>query len=168
MKNRSVLALSIIAASLLASGCASNGEQYKASVYNTNQLNQKQEAETINIIAVLPAQVEVNNSQEKATAQKAGAILGAIAGALIGNNQGGDGALIGGAAGGIAGGVTGSMVSNTVLVDGVSITYSEHNKIYTSTQIGETCEFKPGVALVISTEKNETRVQPNSSCPVNS
>jgi hypothetical protein len=56
------------------------------------------------------------------------------------------------------------LVSDKVMVDAVSLTYSENNKIYTSTQVGQACEFKPGVALVISTQANETRVQPNSVC----
>lgn len=166
MKSKSLLVLSIVASSILATGCQSTGEEYKASVYKADQLNQKQEAKTINIIAIIPAKVEVDNTREKDIAVKAGAILGGIAGALIGSNQGSDGALIGGAAGGVTGGVAGSMVDDKVLVDGVSITYSEKNKIYTSTQVGQACEYKPGVALVISTNKNETRVQPNSSCPV--
>lgn len=168
MKSKSVLALTIIAAAILATACQAPGEKYEASVYQANQLNQKQEAKTIDIIAVLPAKVEVDNSQAKADAQKGGLILGSIVGALLGNGHGSDGAVIGGIAGGVAGGVTGSMVEDKVLVDGVSITYSENHKIFTSTQVGHSCEFHPGVALVITTKKNETRVQPNATCPVNS
>lgn len=168
MTTQSILALSILSASIFVAGCQAPGEQYQASVYQADQLNQKQAAKTINIIAVLPAKVEVDNSQARNDAQKAGLLLGGIAGALLGNGHGSDGALVGGLVGGVAGGVTGSVVSDKTIVDGVSITYAENNKIFTSTQIGHSCEFHPGVALVISTKKNETRVQPNGTCPTQS
>ncbi len=144
-------------------GCQSPGERYEASTYNVNELNRRQEAKTIQIIAILPAKVEVDNSQAKSDATKLGALAGAIGGAVIGRNQGK--ALIGGAIGGTTGAVLGSSVSGQTIVDGVTITYSEDGKIYSSTQVGRSCEFQPGTALVIMTNPNDTRVQPNATCP---
>ncbi|USR77890.1 hypothetical protein NGM67_08950 [Photobacterium damselae] len=158
------LALSLMASSLIIglTGCQATGEQYKATSYQVSALNHKQEAKTINIIAVTAAQVQVDNSQAKKTTTAVGSLLGSVAGAFIGDNQGET--LVGGLLGGVAGSATGLVVSDTIMVEGVTLTYSEKNKIFTSTQIGRSCEFKPGVALVVSTEKNETRVQPNSVC----
>lgn len=165
MKN-SIFAIFSLFSMIVLSGCQATGEQYEASVYQVDQLNQQQQAETIKIIGVLPAKIEINNSQAQDDAQKAGMLLGSIAGALLGNGHGSDGALVGGIAGGVAGGVTGSMVENKVLVNGVTITYSQNERIYTSTQVGKMCQFQPGIALVVSTKQKETRVQPNAVCPV--
>ncbi|EQC4396567.1 hypothetical protein ACY46J_001453, partial [Escherichia albertii] len=38
-------------------------------------------------------------------------------------------------------------------------------KVYTSTQVGKQCQFTTGLAVVISTAYNETRIQPNATCP---
>ena len=75
--------------------------------------------------------------------------------------------MAGGAIGGAVGAGAGSLVGSTVLVDGVTIGYSEDNHIYTSTQVGKMCEFKQGVALVVTAKANETRIQPNAQCPKN-
>lgn len=57
------------------------------------------------------------------------------------------------------------MVSDKVLVEGVTIAYSENGKMFTSTQVGKLCEYKSGDAVVVTTQ-NETRVQANATCPV--
>ena len=158
---KKVIVLSLLSAVIL-SGCEAAGEQYKASSYQISALNQKQEAKTINIIAVTAAKVQVNNKEAKKEVAAVGGFLGSVAGAFIGQNQGET--LIGGVLGGATGGASSLLVSDKVMVDAVTLTYSENNKIYTSTQIGQACEFKPGVALVISTKINETRVQANSEC----
>ncbi|HHC0259869.1 TPA: hypothetical protein ACOSAD_003397, partial [Salmonella enterica] len=49
--------------------------------------------------------------------------------------------------------------------EAVSLTYKEGTKVYTSTQVGKTCQFTTGLAMVISTKDNETRIQPNTKCP---
>ncbi|MFP3098520.1 hypothetical protein I4W53_20105, partial [Kluyvera sichuanensis] len=41
----------------------------------------------------------------------------------------------------------------------------EGTKVYTSTQVGKACQFTNGLAVVISTNYNETRIQPNATCP---
>jgi outer membrane lipoprotein SlyB len=157
--------LALIIGSLTIVGCQTTGEQYKASTYTAAQLNSKQSAKTIDIIAILPAKVALDNSEAKKKTQGGAALLGSIVGAALGSGRDSGTALVGGLAGGVVGGLAGSVVSDTALVDAVSITYSENNEIFTSTQVGLACEFKVGTALVITTQSNETRVQPNAACP---
>lgn len=166
--NKGLIFLSSLLATIFL-GCANN-QQLGADVYDATQLNTKQEAKTIQIITVTPAKVLVDNKQNKQTAQTIGGILGAVGGAIIGYNVGGGsrgaGALAGGAGGGAIGLAAGSMVDDKVVVDGVTITYKENNKIYSSTQAGKVCQFKAGeIALLITTQSNETRIQPNAVCP---
>ena len=129
-----------ISALIVLSGCAATGENLKGNVYKAGQVNSSQNARTIKITAVLPAQIEVDNSKQQKQAMVAGGALGVAAG---------------------------SMVADKVLVEGVSIAYLENGKMYTSAQVGKLCEFKPNAtALIISTGTNETRIQPNATCPV--
>ncbi len=164
------LALSAVAAAVIAlSGCQATGENYAANVYKAGQVNARQDAKTVNILAVMPAKIEVDNTQAKQGAQVLGAVLGALAGGAIGHNVGsrsGTYTTIGAVGGGVAGVATGSLVKDTTLVDGVSITYVEEGKTFNSAQVGRSCEFSPGMAVVVSTEMNETRIQPNATCPV--
>jgi len=149
-------------------GCAATGDNLKSNVYKAGQVNTAQAARPVQIITILPAQIEVDNSQQKKQAQVGGALLGAVAGGL-GGGFGGIGSL-GTAgttvAGGAVGAAAGSMVSDKVLVDGVTIAYSENGKMFTSAQVGKTCEFRAGNSLIVSTAANETRIQPNATCPV--
>lgn len=157
----------IATAALFITGCTATGQQHRADVYKAGQTNTAQEAKIITIMAVTPAQIEVDNSEGKKNAQLAGAVLGALGGAAVANKNAkrinmGSGA----AAGATMGAVTGSMVSDKVLVDGVALTYQLGNKILTSAQVGRMCEFQAGKdTLLISTTATETRVQPNSECP---
>lgn len=149
-------------------GCAATGENLQANVYKAGQVNQTQEAKMVQIIAVLPAKIEVDNADQKKAAQVGGAIFGALIGAVIGgaskNNPGA--ATAGGvAAGGAVGAATGSLVQDKVLVDGVQLTYSYAGKTLSSAQVGKVCEYGPGIAAMISTSPTETRIQPNKECP---
>ena len=46
------------------------------------------------------------------------------------------------------------------------IVYAENGKIFTSAQVGRPCEFKVGeISLMVMTLSNETRIQPNATCP---
>ncbi len=161
----------VISTSLLTlSGCMSTGEKHQANVFKANQVNSQQEVKVINIIAILPAKVEVSNKENKQAAQTAGAIFGAILGAAVNNNQRNStlgGNALAGAVGGAVGGATGSLVSDTTLVDGVSLTYKdvESGKVLNSAQVGLPCEYKTGEAIMISTSEKETRIQPNATCP---
>jgi outer membrane lipoprotein SlyB len=153
---------------ILMTGCAATGENLKGNVYKAGQVNTAQNARRISILSVLPAQVEVDNSKQKQQAQVGGGILGALAGGLAGGfggigSLGTAGTTVGGGAIGVA---AGSMVSDKVLVEGVTIGYTENGKMFTSTQVGRACEFHPGTAIMVSTTANETRIQPNTTCPV--
>jgi outer membrane lipoprotein SlyB len=149
-------------------GCAATGENLKGNVYKAGQVNTAQAARGIKILKLMPAQVEVDNSEQKKRAQIGGAALGALAGGLGGGFGGlGAPATVGTtAAGGAIGAAAGSMVSDKVLVQGVTIAYSENNQMFTSTQVGRECEYKLGDAVVVTTTQNETRVQANATCPV--
>ena len=62
--------------------------------------------------------------------------------------------------------MAGSLVSDSTLVPGVLIGYSENGKIFTSAQVGRPCEFKIGeISLMVMMVSNETRIQPNAACP---
>ena len=140
----------------------------QANVYKAGQVNQAQEAKTVQILAVMPAKVEVDNADQKKAAQVGGAIFGAILGAALGgmakNNPGA--ATAGGAVGGgVVGAAAGSLVKDKILVDGVSLTYLIMGKTLNSAQVGKSCEFAPGMAVMISTSPTETRIQPNKECP---
>lgn len=145
---------------MVLAGCANvSSEDLGADVYDTTQLNTKQETKTVTILSVLPAKVLVDNKENKQMAQAAGAILGGLTGAVLGYQH----SNLAAAAAGTAGAIAGSMVK--VKVEGVSLTYKQGTKVYTSTQAGRKCQFKPGLAVVITTKANETRIQPNSECP---
>lgn len=156
---------SVLTAVALVTGCAT-GEQYKANVYRAGQVNQAQEAKVVRILAVLPAKVEVDNTEAKKNAQMAGAVFGALLGAAgsqkAKNSNTRDNAVVGGAAVGAA---AGSMVPDKVLVDGVSLTYVWNSKTLNSVQVGKACEYVPGDAVMVSTSPTETRIQPNKECP---
>ncbi|HCN5580654.1 TPA: glycine zipper 2TM domain-containing protein [Escherichia coli] len=161
--------ISLLAAFVL-SGCQSTAEHLAADVYDTTQVNSKQETEMITIISVLPAKIAVDNKENKEAAQTFGAVVGAVAGGVIGHNtkSGSKLATTAGAVGGTAlGAAAGSLVKDKTIVEGVSLTYKEGTKVYTSTQVGRTCQFAPGLAAMISTKENETRIQPNATCPDN-
>lgn len=153
------------------SGCQSNADEYAADVYDAGQLNSRQETKTVNIISVIPAKVAVDNKSNKQAAQAFGAVLGAVAGGVAGHNIG-TGSSLGTTAGAVGGGAVGaaagSLVKDKTLAEGVSLSYKDGTKLFTSTQVGKPCQFTTGLAVVISTKNNETRIQPNTTCPVKS
>ncbi len=166
MKKTSRVVGIITVTAMTLSGCATTGEGLQANVYKAGQVNQVQEAKTVKILAVLPAKVEVDNSAAKRQAEVGGAILGALLGAAAGNRSSRPGTGTVGAVGGAAAGAAaGSMVSDKVLVDGVSLTYVYNNRTLNSAQVGRACEYQPGVAVMISTSPTETRIQANATCP---
>jgi outer membrane lipoprotein SlyB len=149
--------------------CQQPGANLQANVYKAGQVNQQQDAKVIKILAVLPAKIEVDNEQAKATAQLVGGLAGGIGGALLGNSIGhnrGTNALLGGAGGGAAGVLAGSLVPDKTLVEGVSLTYMENGRTLNSAQVGRACDFTTGDTILISTGPGETRVQPNATCPL--
>jgi outer membrane lipoprotein SlyB len=164
INKRELVLSTVILFCLTISACTTTGDKYRASSYRSTQVNQKQAAEVIEIIAILPAQVEVDNTEAQKKRQILGAILGAAGGAAIGNAVGGNNTAAGGLLGGAAGAVVASTTENTVLVQGVTLTFVQDSKTYSSSQVGRACEFKPGRAVMISMRADETRIQPNNSC----
>ncbi len=53
-----------------------NADDYAADVYQTGQLNAKQETKTVNIISVLPAKVAVDNTANKKPLRPSAQFLG--------------------------------------------------------------------------------------------
>lgn len=154
-------------AALILSGCQQPGANLKANVYKADQVNSAQEAKVIKILAVEPAQVEADNSQQRKSAAVMGGILGAVAGGVAGHGISHDpnATAVGAVGGGAGGAALGSLVPDKVLVDGVSITYTYHHKTLNSAQVGKLCEFEPGKAILISTGPGSTRIQSNATCP---
>ena len=66
-------------------GCQTNGDMYRSDVYGSNQVNQAQQVQTVEIIAIQPARVAVNNQSDRNVSQMVGTALGGILGAVIGN-----------------------------------------------------------------------------------
>jgi len=158
------LFLSVVA---VLAGCQASGTQYQANVFDASQVNSRQPARTIRIITVSTAQIVVSNQDNKKAATMVGGLLGVIGGAVLGANHNTDTAIAGGVAGGALGALGGSMVNDKSMVPGVLIGYSEDGQTFTSAQVGQPCEFKPGeISLMVTTYANETRIQPNAVCPV--
>jgi outer membrane lipoprotein SlyB len=151
------------------SGCSSNGEQYAANTFQSGQVNTRQETKTVNILMVSTANVTIDNAKEKKAAQTFGAIIGAVGGAVLGHNVGSGSntnSAVGAVGGGAAGALAGSAVGATKTVKGVLITYVDGGKTFSSAEVGQPCEFTKGLAVMTSTGANETRIQPNATCPV--
>ena len=54
------LTISLLAVFAL-SGCQSNADNFAADVYDTTQVNSKQETKMVTIVSVLPAKIAVDN-----------------------------------------------------------------------------------------------------------
>jgi outer membrane lipoprotein SlyB len=157
-----------ILAVLATASCQTPGDDAKANVYSEDQVNTRQAAKVIEILAVLPAKIEVSNTQNQKTAQVVGGVLGALGGGLLGGSlayNGVAGGTVGAVGGGLAGAAAGSLVPSQVLVSGVSITYEDQGQTFNSAQVGQLCEFAPGKAIVVETAPGVTRIQPNATCP---
>ena len=87
MPQKKLLVIGLFSLTVALSGCATDGNYYRSDVYSSSQVNQAQRVNTVEIIAINPAQVAVNNSENSDRARATGAILGAIAGAAIGNHN---------------------------------------------------------------------------------
>ncbi len=148
--------LAIIVLASLLTACIDPASQYRANVFDSSQVNSRKEAKLINILSLEPGKVKVDNTAN----QKIAATFGLIVGALLGANENTNSAI----AGGIVGGSVAEAVAGPeALVDGVNILYSENGQILNSVQIGKMCEFSAGPAMVLITQQDETRVQPNAA-----
>ncbi len=158
--------VAVLSLAAVLAGCQATGEDYQADVFDASQVNTKQPAKTVQILTVSPTKIKVSNASNRQAAQVVGGLLGAVGGGALGAKHNGDTALIGAVGGGAAGALAGSMVNETSLVPGVLLGYSEDGKIYTSAQVGKPCQFAPGsVSLMVMMLNNETRIQPNATCP---
>ena len=122
--------------------------------------------QTVEIIAIQPARVAVNNQSDRNVSQMVGTALGGILGAVIGNqvtHHRDSGTAIGAIAGAALGAAGSSAASpQNSLVDGVQLTFKMNGRIFNSAQVGQMCEFKYGPAIMTSTGPTNTRIQPNN------
>lgn len=155
-----------LSAALILTGCQTSGDMYRSDVYGSNQVNQAQQVQTVEIIAIQPARVAVNNQSDRNVSQLVGTALGGILGAVVGNqvtHHRDSGTAIGAIAGAALGAGASNMASpQNALVDGVQLTFKMNGKIFNSAQVGKMCEFKYGPAIMTSTGPTSTRIQPNN------
>lgn len=167
MKNQKTTLAILVATAVGLLGCAT-GEQHRADSYAADQVNTAQEVKPVQILAITPAKVQVDNAEGKKKAQIGGAVVGALLGGAAGGtatSKSGANVAGGAAAGGVIGAAAGSMVDDKILVDGVSIIFKENGKgkkPLTSTQVGRLCEYQIGDAFMFQTKNKETRIQPNN------
>ncbi len=157
----------LLAASVAAlAGCQATGDQYRSDVYSAGQVNQAQQVQTVQIIAISPARIAVDNSSDQLTSQVVGGVVGGILGAVLGNqldNHRSAGTNIGAIAGAALGAATGGTTSGSEsLVNGVQLTFKLNGRLFNSAQVGQMCEFKIGPAIMTSTGTTSTRIQPNN------
>lgn len=65
MNKKYALLISSLVSVLALTGCQSNADSYAADVYETSNLNGKQETKTVNLISILPAKISVDNTENK-------------------------------------------------------------------------------------------------------
>lgn len=163
---KKIAACGALSAALLLAGCANDGTAYRSDVYWAGQVNQAQEVKTVQIIAVMPARVTVDNRRDRSDSATMGTILGALAGAAVGAvvSDSPDAVVAGTVGGAALGNVAGKGFSGRSenFVEGVQITFRYDDKIFNSAQVGRVCEYKTGTAIMVSPAPNETRIQPNN------
>lgn len=161
--------LSALSATLLLTACAVPGEESRPDVYDQSMVNQAAEQRVVSILLVSPAHINANNSQNHTTSTVGGGLVGAGLGAGLGTAFGGGaiGALAGLGGAAIGAGIGSQVERDHAIVDGVIITYDDPRLVgtHSSMQVGRVCEYHPGKALLILTNRNETRIQPNAQCP---
>lgn len=164
--NKKIAAIGALAGVLMLAGCANDGTAYRSDVYWSGQVNQAQEVKTVQIIAVMPARITVDNRYQRDESATVGTILGALAGAVVGVvvSDSPDAVVAGTVGGAALGNLTGKGVSGSGerFVEGVQITFRQGDRIFNSAQVGRVCEFKTGTAIMVSPSPNETRIQPNN------
>ena len=164
--NKKIAAIGSLVGVLMLAGCANDGTAYRSDVYWAGQVNQAQEVKTVQIIAVMPARITVDNRYQRDESATVGTILGALAGAVVGVvvSDSPDAVVAGTVGGAALGNLTGKGVSGSGerFVEGVQITFRQGDRIFNSAQVGRVCEFKTGTAIMVSPSPNETRIQPNN------
>ena len=169
--NKKIAAIGALAGVLMLAGCANDGTAYRSDVYWAGQVNQAQEVKTVQIIAVMPARITVDNRYQRDESATVGTILGALAGAVVGVvvSDSPDAVVAGTVGGAALGNLTGKGVSGSGerFVEGVQITFRQGDRIFNSAQVGRGCEFKTGTAILVAPTPSEARIQPNNpyGCP---
>lgn len=168
MKN--IFKVAAIALTLGLTGCAADGQQYRANAFAAEETGFEDGARVVEIINVSPAKIYVNNQQQKQAVSAIGSVLGAVAGGIAGYSVGGHRSVMGAVAG-VAGGAglgaaAGAAVKDKVAVDGVLIAYINKGseKVNVAKHVGRICEYTNGASLAVGEGKN-TKIQPNAQCP---
>lgn len=168
MKN--IFKVATIALTLGLTGCAADGQQYRANAFAAEETGFEDGARVVEIINVSPAKIYVNNQQQKQAVSAIGSVLGAVAGGIAGYSVGGHRSVMGAVAG-VAGGAglgaaAGAAVKDKVAVDGVLIAYINKGseKVNVAKHVGRMCEYTNGASLAVGEGKN-TKIQPNAQCP---
>lgn len=146
MPQKKLLVIGLFSLTVALSGCATDGNYYRSDVYSSSQVNQAQRVNTVEIIAINPAQVAVNNSENsdraRATAPSSARSPAPPSATTTTTRPrpASSAALPAGAIGGLAGDAVGG--SGTTYVDGVQLVYrSSDGQVYQSTQVGRICEY---------------------------
>lgn len=168
MKN--IFKVAAIALTLGLTGCAADGQQYRANAFAAEETGFEDGARVVEIVNVSPAKIYVNNQQQKQAVSAIGSVLGAVAGGIAGYSVGGHRSVMGAVAG-VAGGAglgaaAGAAVKDKVAVDGVLIAYINKGseKVNVAKHVGRMCEYTNGASLAVGEGKN-TKIQPNAQCP---
>lgn len=168
MKN--IFKVAAIALTLGLTGCAADGQQYRANAFAAEETGFEDGARVVQIVTVTPAKIYVNNRQQKQAVSAIGSVLGAVAGGIAGYSAGGHRSIMGAVAG-VAGGAglgaaAGAAVKDKVAVDGVVISYRNDGaeKLNVVKHVGRVCEYRVGNSLAVGEGKN-TKIQPNAECP---
>lgn len=168
MKN--IFKVAAIALTLGLTGCAADGQQYRANAFAAEETGFEDGARVVEIVNVSPAKIYVNNQQQKQAVSAIGSVLGAVAGGIAGYSAGGHRSIMGAVAG-VAGGAglgaaAGAAVKDKVAVDGVLIAYINKGseKVNVAKHVGRMCEYTNGASLAVGEGKN-TKIQPNAQCP---
>ena len=126
---------------------ATNADDHAADVYQTDQLNTKQETKTVNIISILPQKLPQTTPKINRNCTSLRRFIGAVAGGISATTSGL--AAIPERQQVVGGGAAGQqrvLVNDKTLVEGVSLTYKE-GTVYT-TQVGKECQFTTGLAVI--------------------
>lgn len=168
MKN--IFKVAAIALTLGLTGCAADGQQYRANAFAAEETGFEDGARVVQIVTVTPAKIYVDNKQQKQAVSAIGSVLGAVAGGIAGYSAGGHRSIMGAVAG-VAGGAglgaaAGAAVKDKVAVDGVVISYRNDGaeKLNVVKHVGRVCEYRVGNSLAVGEGKN-TKIQPNAECP---
>ena len=145
----------LIAGSLVMSGCATNNTS--PDVFTASQAQREQTVRMGTVDSVRAVRISSNNGQPSGLGLAGGAALGALAGSAIG---GGRGSVATGIIGGIGGAVAGNAIENSVAMrDGVEITVRLDNgdmRAITQTTTGEI--FRAGDRVRLLSSGGVTRV----------